>query len=326
MKSGVSMFFCLSGMLAFATAGIANVNDAPPPASDQPAAAAPAPEASTEQPYSAIWTRNVFNLTPPPPPPDTNKVENTPPPNVKLIGIYTILGKTAVLSVLDAPERGQQAKKEEWYSMKEGERRGVLEVLEINPTARTVRIKNEEIVSTITFETNKPAGGPAGMTGGPHPMQGFQPPHPMGGIPLNNGAPGPLPNRMPRSAPSAQNYQPNNGAAGYGSGYNYNNGYSGGVPNAFNSSQYPGNNTPPESVPAEVTAALLNAQKAQAEQTGRAFPPLPPPFSMPTGGNQEADAGGNNTGGQQTGSSLPSFPTGLGAKGTGSLRLPPAAP
>src|ERR1700749_2441708 len=49
---------------------------------------------ATENPYSAIVERNVFNLHAPPPPINpADLVKKTPPPKITLTGITTILGK-----------------------------------------------------------------------------------------------------------------------------------------------------------------------------------------------------------------------------------------
>src|SRR5579884_1893917 len=128
MKNGVFKFFCLSGVLAFAAVCRANVHEAPPAATGQADSSA-----STESPYSAIWTRNVFDLTPKPPPPSLTNEPVAPPANIKLVGIYTIFGKRALLSVQDPPERGKPNKQEEYVTMHEGERHGALEVMEIDP-------------------------------------------------------------------------------------------------------------------------------------------------------------------------------------------------
>ena len=78
--------------------------------------------------------------------------------------------------------------------MREGERQGGLEILEINPKAGTVKINLDGFESMITFSTNAP---PAGAAGGPPPMVGGMRPPVLPGsavpgfnptsVPLNNG-------------------------------------------------------------------------------------------------------------------------------------------
>jgi hypothetical protein len=123
-----------------------------------PLAAVPAPD--TGQPYSKITERNVFNLKPPAPPPTV-----APPPqptsNVKLTGILTILAaKKAVLQIAD-PGKAPESK-----ILKEGEREGEVEVLEINEIEGTVRIKNREQEVLLNFQDHgvKPPTAPAVTT------------------------------------------------------------------------------------------------------------------------------------------------------------------
>jgi hypothetical protein len=150
------------------------------------------PARGGDSPYSAIWLRNVFDLKPPPPT-TTTPAQTTAPSNVQLTGITTMLGTKRVLISVTAGKAG----KPESYMMREGERQGGLEILEINPKAGTVKINLDGLESTITFSTN---AAPAGAAGGPPPMVGgagtMRPPVLPGspvpgfnatGVPLNNG-------------------------------------------------------------------------------------------------------------------------------------------
>jgi hypothetical protein len=127
-------------------------------------------------PYRAIIERNVFDLKPPPPPVAPPTVTNTPPPNVKLTGITSILGtKRALFMVGAAAQPGKPPGKEESYILEEGQRQGVIEVLEINQKAATVKIKNDGNESVIALDTSAklpsgPGGPPAlpGLPGAPH--------------------------------------------------------------------------------------------------------------------------------------------------------------
>lgn len=286
MKCRVLTFLCLGGMLAGAPVLRANTSDAP--------TSEPAPESSevsSEQPYSAIWTRNVFDLKPPEDPSKLNKQpEVQPPSNVKLVGIYTIFGKRALLSVQDQAKQGKPAGKEEYYNMSEGERHGSLELLEINPTARTVKIKNDEIVATLMFETNKSSGpGPGPMAGAPHPpgVNGFTPPPPA---PLNfqNGA---LPSRSIRSSSPNLLQQPRT-STGASSGYQP---MGNGVPNLFSAPTTPPPAAPVNNMSAE--EAMTQFYLQQAAHQGD--PNFPPPVPLPPG------LGGNNN----NQSSLPTPPS-----------------
>jgi hypothetical protein len=302
MKCHVITSLCLGGVLAFVSVVQANTGDAP--------AQADSPDVSSDQqPYSAIWTRNVFDLKPPEEKITTKAPEVAPPSNIKLMGIYTIFGKRALLSVQEAAGAGKPQGKEEFYNMSEGERHGVLELVEINPTARTVKIKNEEIVSTITFETNKAPAAMAG--GGPRPpgMNGFTPPPPAMGQP---GTPMPLPSRSIRSS-SPNLLQPS--AAGYQSGYQPMGGNSLFSPamtqqNALGSAN--------QNISAEEAMTQFYLQQAAHQGDANFPPPLPLPPGLSSGNEN------NNSGGLPTPpSTRPPVPPQFRPKVTGSY---PALP
>src|SRR5512142_2768606 len=90
-------------------------------------------------PYQSIVIRNVFGLKPPPPPPDP-EANKPPPPKIFLTGITTLQGiKRALLKTTPPPKPGEPAR-EQSLTLKEGEREGEIEVLEIDATARTVKV------------------------------------------------------------------------------------------------------------------------------------------------------------------------------------------
>ncbi|MDB6112707.1 MAG: hypothetical protein JWR69_4457, partial [Pedosphaera sp.] len=109
------------------------------------------------------------------------------PPKVKLTGITTILGnKRALFMVQEVPAPGK-AQKEESYILTEGQRQGLLEVLEIDERTGRVKIKNDGSISVVTFETVKlpvaPVGVPPSLAGGVPvlpPMPNAVAPHPVG--------------------------------------------------------------------------------------------------------------------------------------------------
>src|SRR6267378_902744 len=96
------------------------------------------PASSSANPYQGIVDRNVFALKPPPPPPPPPAVDNTKPtgPKIILTGITTILGKRALMKATlprqNEPGKPPEPAKEESFMLKEGERQGEIEVLEIN--------------------------------------------------------------------------------------------------------------------------------------------------------------------------------------------------
>ena len=152
-------------------------------------------------PYHAIVERNVFDLKPPPPPPAAPTVTNTPPPNVKLTGITSLLGvKRAFFMVAPAAQPGKPPGKEESFIIEEGQRQGVIEVLDIDQKALTVKIKNDGNESTLALDTSpKLPSGPGGGGGG------------APGAPNNPAAP-----RLPGSlvAPPNNAYNPRQSAGG----------------------------------------------------------------------------------------------------------------
>lgn len=279
------MFLSLFGVLTLVLLARANANTPNPqhtPQDEQP---------DTNHPYSPIWVRNVFDLKPNIIVQSNNVAVSTAPSNIKLIGIYTFGGKRAILSMHEpgndpGPRGPQQQKKEEvTYTMSEGERRGSLELLEINVKDRFVKIKNEDSTDILHFDTNRPSG-PSPVVGGPHPppaMPGFQPMPQPGMNNYNNGMPAPLPNRTMRS--SMQNTpQANYGAAGYSTGYPQTTGSALNLGALFN--QTPNSQSSSQSATSSLTPeeqAVRNAIYNQLPevQSGKA-PPLPMlPAMMP---------------------------------------------
>jgi hypothetical protein len=122
-----------------------------------------------ERNYRIIVERNPFGIKPPPPPPT-----NTPPPVVQpkdkilLTGI-TSIGALRAYFMTEAPANKQA----EYYSLGVDEKKDDLEVIGIDPVARSVRVRNSGVESVMTFAANgvKPPAGaaapPPGMPGAP---------------------------------------------------------------------------------------------------------------------------------------------------------------
>jgi hypothetical protein len=343
MRRGGKTLICLLCIIALTPKVRAVVNDAPAsaPATSEDNAKATDNSDSTENPdspYSAIWLRNVFDLKPAPPPPPPTTATNTPPPNVELTGITTLLGtKRALFMVQESGGPGKPAGKPESYILTEGQRQGELEVLEISPKAKTVRIKVSDLVSTITFKTNQVAIGPQGgapgvgtlPVGGIPRSPGFNPPgfNPAGGVPM--------PARVMRPGGGGNGaYTPQ--GANYNQG-GYNGGYAGGGFGGVAGGGVASANTPglaipgfgssaptqtmvpaPEAAAPEVTGAILNLQKQAADNAGVPFPPLPPPFVVP--GSSGSSAGTGNETGVGGSISPPAPPPLPGSFSTGTLK------
>ena len=120
-------------------------------------------------PYQAVVERNVFDLKPVIPPPTEDVIQKTPPAKIELQGITEgILGKRqALLKILEPAKPGEQPKPRALI-MDEGERRGIVTVLEINPLERSVKFDNGGVEETIVL-TNAPTrvavAGPGGAPG-----------------------------------------------------------------------------------------------------------------------------------------------------------------
>ncbi len=125
--------------------------------------------------YGDIIRRNAFNLhepAPPKPPPE-------PPPSIKvnLTGITTILsGKRAFFLVQE------QGKQPESKMLKEGERDGQIEVISINESSGSVKLKVGDKETELTFEKDgiKPPSSPSA----PAPGSGV----PVPSVPIMPGA------------------------------------------------------------------------------------------------------------------------------------------
>jgi hypothetical protein len=257
MKSGAKTVVCVLGSLAVTAAAHAIVNEE---------------GADNGNPYRVIIERNVFDLKAPAPPVSIVPT-NAPPPNVKLTGITSILGKRQALFLvqkLGIP--GKTPNTDVPYIITEGERQDSVEVLEINEKAETVKIKNDGNVSVLKFEKlnlpNTPgAGVPPGLPG------------PGGGVP-----------RMPNYVMPAQPAPINQQAANYGNAGGYNPGSANNnnglttIPTRTLRTSQDAQGQEPE-LSQEQAALLLELQREATKDAVAAgkLPPLPPPaIPLPT--------------------------------------------
>ncbi|HPY31475.1 MAG TPA: hypothetical protein PLT00_13760 [Verrucomicrobiota bacterium] len=104
-------------------------------------------------PYQVVVERNVFGLKPAPRPEDVvQPPPPTPPLQVKLQGITEGLlgGKRQVLmKIMEPPAKPGEPAKERAVIMDEGEARGNIEVLAIDPVARSVKLNNNGTVTNL---------------------------------------------------------------------------------------------------------------------------------------------------------------------------------
>jgi hypothetical protein len=178
-------------------------------------------------PYQAITERNIFGLKPPTPPVSPEDNNRVPASKIKLTGITTILGRKQALLLVTVPPRPPQPAREDSYILTEGQRDGEIEVLNIDETAGSVKVKNHGVVQTLDFvnDGNKlPAASSLPQPGAPPGMApGARPPA------MPQAALGPgmrqIPPRPLRAAPSPGIGQQTASSAGASAAY-------GGAPNA----------------------------------------------------------------------------------------------
>ena len=118
-------------------------------------------------PYSTIVGRNTFALKPPAPPAGPITAPPTPPPNVSLQGISTILGRAQALLKVKIGPKPPDAAKELALVMDVGQREGDVEVLSIDPATGTVNLSNQGNPLTLNIkDADKPAAGSAIVASG----------------------------------------------------------------------------------------------------------------------------------------------------------------
>lgn len=311
MKRGGKTFICLLGGVALALGAKAITGD---PRSVRhgevsPTAAAGANStADGANPFETIVARNVFDLKDPPPPQPTNAPE--PPANVKLTGIMSIFGKNqALFMVQKMAGAGKPEGQPVSFILSEGQRQDGLEVLEIDPPSKKVKIKNDGVVSTITFEVAKATGPGPGQKEMPHLGRagGFTPNMNPGGAPAFPMRPVRGPNMgqfTPQRGAGNPGYNPAGMQTGYngGGGYNVAGGTSAAGYNPAGGTQFQQQQLTPE----EQTALILANQQVHQDQIAAGTYPPAPPLAV-FGGQQPSSEQQSTSGGGQQAPSLPSF-------------------
>jgi hypothetical protein len=104
--------------------------------------------------YLGISERNVFRLVPRP----VQHLEPPPPPiaTITLRGVTSILGKRQAILDIQFPAKAAQPAKKESCVLGEQEHDGQVEVLEVNPSADSVKVNNFGTVMVLTFDKNGP--------------------------------------------------------------------------------------------------------------------------------------------------------------------------
>lgn len=111
-----------------------------------------------DSPYKVIVERNAFDLKPAPPPPPPETPPAPPPSNLKITGISTITSPPQLMLVITEPG-GKQVNE----ILREGERKGAIEVVAINAAEGTAKVRNAGTETVLSFKENgiKVAPGPA---------------------------------------------------------------------------------------------------------------------------------------------------------------------
>ena len=104
---------------------------------------------SERRDYSVIFERNPFGLRPPPPPKTSPGPVKVASDEVFLTGITAIREERAYF--MSKPRPGQAP---EYYSLTVGEARNSLEVLGIDPEAKTVRVRRDGLEMVMSFQAN----------------------------------------------------------------------------------------------------------------------------------------------------------------------------
>jgi hypothetical protein len=230
---------------------------------------------SADNPYQPIVVRNVFSLKPKP---EEKPAEppKPPAPKITLNGITDLFGKQALLTV-QMPAKPGEAAKAQSFILKEGERDGDLEVIQIDMTAGSVKVNNFGNEMTLTMEKDgaKPSGG-AAPGAAPMPIAYTPPPNPYApaAAPTPGNGLATLPTRILRTTPasgmgSASPYSAGVGAAGGATLP----GFSFGTPQGNGSVLVP----PGADMSLEEKEALTELNYQAAKDSGHATAPLFPP-------------------------------------------------
>jgi hypothetical protein len=118
--------------------------------------------------YDAIGKNNVFKLKEPAPPAET-PTPQPPLPKIFLSGITTMMNQK--YAFLKAPAAPGDKSGEQSLMLREGQKEGSIEILEIDEKAGRVRINNSGAVMDLTFDRDAPTSNPpANAPGQPGPI------------------------------------------------------------------------------------------------------------------------------------------------------------
>jgi hypothetical protein len=174
MRTDRRVLMLMSGLCWFATAASGVTNEG----------------SAVDRNYRVIVERNPFGLKPPPPPPTNAPVAAPAKDEVLLTGI-TSIGSLRAYFMTKAP----QAKQPEYFCLGVKDIGHGVEVVDIDPAGKSVRVRNSGVESVMTFAANgvkppaTPATGAPGPPGSP-PAPGMAPLPGAGGVPAPGGVHG----------------------------------------------------------------------------------------------------------------------------------------
>lgn len=157
--------------------------------------APPASALTTDNPYSAIASRNAFALKPPVVVTNTATTPEAAPAGIELQGIHTILGKPQVFLKIKQPPRPPKPAEDLSVVLEAGEREGEVQVISIDAAAGIVRLENRGTALALNMKDNAATPTAAPVTAPAVP--GLTLPRPPG-LPAPAGV---IP--QPRPAPTA---------------------------------------------------------------------------------------------------------------------------
>jgi hypothetical protein len=117
---------------------------------------------TTDNPYSAIASRNAFALKPPVVATNTPTTPVIAPAGIELQGIHTILGKAQVFLKIKLPPRPPKPAEDQSVVLEAGQREGDVEVISIDPAAGVVRLRNrgDELALNMIDNAATPTAAP----------------------------------------------------------------------------------------------------------------------------------------------------------------------
>lgn len=106
-------------------------------------------DGTSAQAYPSISDRNIFALVAEDP---HDHAKPLPPPtNAKLTGITTVLGVKQAMFIVNEPAAEGKPARPHSVMLCEGQSFAKLEVLQINPEARNVKVRNDDTESLLCF-------------------------------------------------------------------------------------------------------------------------------------------------------------------------------